>query len=443
MESSLQKRLSINPQQELQKLLGMFQTGEMPLFDAGMTRHFEIAKEKSDAFVNHPTVLGISFGGTNTKIVLASMQNGELLVHHVQAAANPEQVTHLYDYFDQVLLGDPVFAAYLKETPKPVVGISVPTRVIGRIPVHETKVPTIDGLLARNPEQMTDEYDLGKSFAQYLQTRGCNPAILFYQGDGIVAHHGAVALCEMGPQDRSTLMVCGTGMATGDEEAYIQAGIARMLDVGDEALFPAAATEEYQYHYATAGKGLFNLMERAIRIRAGEPGSLLGQYDLAPFFANNHHSRTVGQLWESTLPGQPVQPMAEAVRQAVLPQAFAELQTLATWIMERCIQSMANITLATVAKMGRASGGNGHIIFFEGSIATAPNNNKLLRHWVAKLAAEESIYAPFGMQAPLPPNMDARLRAVHAAGDVTPEQLAQIDLTAIGAATMAMCEDLI
>ncbi len=441
ISSSLEKRLSIDPEVELQKLLSMFQTGEMPVFNAGMARHFEIAKAKPDEFINHPPVLGISFGGTNTKIILASMKGGEMMIHRVSAATNPAKPIHVYDFFDEVLMGDPVFLQYLK-SPSPVVGISVPTRVLGKIPFHETKVPTIDGLLARNESMMTDEYDLSKSFAKYLSQRGLSPAVLFYQGDGIVAHHGAVSLSEMGVDDRSVLFVCGTGMATGDEEAYIQAGIARMLNNGDEVLYPASATENYQYHYATAGKGIFSLMERAIRIRAAEAGSSLGAYDLAPYFANNHGSRTVGEIWWSSFEGQRAEGVAGKIQALVSPESYQELQALAGWIMTRCVYSMANTAVATIAKMGRAPSGKGHIVFFEGSIANARFAHDLLKEQIADLVNKEALFTPFGLEAPLMPNMAATYRSVLPVDGVSERDIKDVDLTVIGAATMAMAQNI-
>jgi hypothetical protein len=440
MNSSLEKRLSIVPEEEFKKLLGMFASRSMSEFNAGMTEHFRIAKEKGSNFSNHPPALGISVGGTNTKIMLASMREGNLILHHATAEINPPEKIHVYDFFDRVLLGDPVFRDYLKNSPHPVVGISVPTRILGKIPFHETKVPTIDGLLARDESQMTDEYDLSKSFAGYLQMNHLPEAVLFYQADGIVAHHGAVSLCDMDVDDRSTLFVCGTGMATGDEEAYIQMGIVRMLDVGDEELFPMEKTENYQYHYATAGKGIFSLMGRAIQIRAAEAGSSLGDYNLAPFFSNNQATRTVGLIWASSLGAEAVGE-ARKIKETVSPKAFRELEYLAGWIMNRCVHSMANTAVSTIAKMGRAPSGRGHIVFFEGSIANDTYAHPLLRQEIIRLVGSKELYRAFGLEQPLLPNMDAKYRSVQVADGKVKDEIKKIDLTAIGAATMAMAEN--
>ncbi|GHT71206.1 hypothetical protein FACS1894110_23910 [Spirochaetia bacterium] len=442
MNSTLKERLSIVPEEELGKFLAMFKEGRMPEFNAGMTSHFRIAKEKSEKFSNHPKALGISVGGTNAKLILASMQKGSMVVHHVSAAMNPPEKIHVYDFFNKVLLGDPVFAEYLKNTPRPVVGISVPTRVLGGIPFHETKVPTIDGLMARNQAQMTDEYNLSKSFARYLKMNGLGEASLFYQADGIVAHHGAVARCDMAVDDRSTLFVCGTGMATGDEEAYIQNGIIPML-TGDEELFPAAATENHQIHYATAGKGIFGLMMRAIRIRAVEGGSALKGYEgtLEPFFKGNPATRTVGLIWATSL-GAPARDDAKKIKDILSPEAYREMETLAGWIMDRCVQSMATTTLATIAKMGRAPSGRGHIIFFEGSIANDAFAHPRLKAEIKRLTEKTGIYLSRGLEQPLLPEMDISYRPVLAGEGISPDDMAKVDLTALGAASMAMAENL-
>lgn len=441
MHSNLKERLSIVPEAELTKLIGMFKARSMPEYHAGMTDHFRIAKEKTGAFADHPKVLGISFGGTNTKLMLASMKNGDLTLHHAVAEENPREKVHVFKFFDRILLKNPIFYDYLKKTAVPIVGISVPTRVLDKIPFHETKVPTIDGLLARNKSQMTDEYDLSKSFARYLKKNNLPDAVLFYQADGIVAHHGAVSLCDMGVNDRSTLIVCGTGMATGDEESYIQAGIVRMLGTEDEELFPANETENYQYHYATAGKGIYSLMRRAVQIRSKEAESTLKKYDVTPFFANNHGTKTVGDIWASYLGKEPVDD-AKKLKDMLTPEAFRELEHLSHWIMKRCTESIAVTTVSTIAKMGIAPSRRGHHIFFEGSIANDTCVNPFLKKEIQRLIGLEEIYQSFDLEKPLLPNMDVKYRPVNPVDKNAEDELKNTDLTVIGAVTMAMAENI-
>lgn len=67
--------------EELAKFISLFQKGEMPASESGMERHFELAKEKPNAFYNHGVVLALSFGGTNTKVMLASMKDEQIMVN--------------------------------------------------------------------------------------------------------------------------------------------------------------------------------------------------------------------------------------------------------------------------------------------------------------------------------------------------------------------------
>ena len=442
METSLQKRLSIDQKEELHKLLGLYMTGNMPVYNADMKDHFKIAKKKDDAFINHPMVLGISFGGTNTKVILASMKKAEMLVHHISTVQNPKKSMHLFQFLDIILFSDKIFSDYLMNTPHPIVGISVPTRVIGKIPIHETKIPTIEGLLARNESMPNNDYNLHTNFNSYLNNKKLPEAILFYQGDGIVAHHGAVSMCDIGVNDRSTLFVCGTGMATGDEEAYIQIGIAKMLDVGDEELYPADKTENYQYHYATAGKGIYGLMDRAIKIRAAEPGSALQGYDLSTYFSDNHGTRTVSLIWRSSLCGFNAENEALKLRDYLTPEAYFELQCIAGFIMNRCIQSMANATVSTIAKMGRAPSGNGHFIFFEGSIANDVCVYPKLTSLINKIISDKNNFVSFNIEAPIMPKMDIKMHNILPCNGVLSDDMTKVDLTVIGAATIAMTENL-
>ena len=77
----LRRRILPDTDEELAKFISLFQKGEMPASESGMERHFELAKEKPNAFYNHGVVLALSFGGTNTKVMLASMKDGQIMVN--------------------------------------------------------------------------------------------------------------------------------------------------------------------------------------------------------------------------------------------------------------------------------------------------------------------------------------------------------------------------
>jgi hypothetical protein len=189
---------------------------------------------------------------------------------------------------------------------------------------------------------------------------------------------------------------------------------------------------------------MFSLMRRAIEIRAKEAGSKLGEYDLAHFFANNHGTKTVGDIWASSLGAELEVKLAgdaKKIKELLTPEAFSELQCIAAWIMKRCVQSMAITTIATIAKMGKAPSGKGHIIFFEGSIANAKYANPLLKKEIERLSGLKEIYQSFGYEQPLLPNMEAAYRPVKVFDKNRESEMKNIDLTLIGAVSMAMAEN--
>lgn len=108
----LRRRILPDTDEELAKFISLFQKGEMPASESGMERHFELAKEKPNAFCNHGVVLALSFGGTNTKVMLASMKDGQIMVNYVHAEENPEQHTKFYDYLDKLLLKNSIISNF-------------------------------------------------------------------------------------------------------------------------------------------------------------------------------------------------------------------------------------------------------------------------------------------------------------------------------------------
>ena len=77
---TLIQRLAFDRDAELIRLIELFREGRAPVFSSGMKPHFRIAKQKPDGFRNHKSVLGISLGGTNLKLMIASMVDGRLWV---------------------------------------------------------------------------------------------------------------------------------------------------------------------------------------------------------------------------------------------------------------------------------------------------------------------------------------------------------------------------
>jgi hypothetical protein len=236
------------------------------------------------------------------------------------------------------------------------------------------------------------------------------------------------------------LLICGTGLATGDEQNYVQMGIAEIL-AADDALYPPSETENRQLHYAVAGKGLFGLMRRAVELRAAGVGSAVAGLDIGRHFASGDDSRTVIEIWSSGLGNGALTRTLQArlgVRSAA---AMRELQEIAGWIMRRAVSSIANTALATIVKMGRAGNGRGHLLFFEGGIATHPDVLPRVKGEIAERAGRASIYAATGSEAPLVPRMECELKPLAAGPGVSSAELAEVDISLIGAVTSMMAEE--
>ena len=101
--NQIRDRMWLNPDEVLRDLLERFANNTIPETNSHMEHHFRTAKKKPEAFRNHEKVLAISFGGSNTKVMLASVRDGSLQVYHVYASPNPEKHILFYDYMDRLL----------------------------------------------------------------------------------------------------------------------------------------------------------------------------------------------------------------------------------------------------------------------------------------------------------------------------------------------------
>lgn len=439
MEKTLLQRLETDMDSELIKLVGLFKKNKAPVFNAFMKDHFKIAKSKPEAFVNHPPVLAISLGGTNLKLMIAGMDNGSMMVEYVRAMQIPSSPVDFYEFFDDILIRDEYIRNYLSSNENTCVGFSFPMAILDGIPYHPTKVPNLNGVIVRDLKDLSQDYNFKKKFDIYMKDHGFHPAKLFYQSDGIIAHHGAVALCDTELDAGTALIICGTGMATGDEENYIQMGIARMLDY-DEELYPAAETEDCQYHYALAGKGLFGLMRRCILIKSREPGSQLAGHDTSEFFVDAQGSKTTVQIWESSLPGEKPEEAAKEIHDRVGTDAYAEMQEIAGKIVERCIGSIANSVIATIVKMGPALNGKGHLVFFEGSIVANKHILPRVKEEILHRIGQAGLYGRMGVPRPFVPDMERTMKPLKACKGLPESVLSDVDITLVGTASSVMAE---
>lgn len=441
-KSAVLGMLEFDPERDLAKLLDAFKQRSFPRIPTGLDEHFAVARRKPEEMRNHDTVLAVSIGGSNTKVLLGAMKDGRVVVERVKTRPNPVDETHLYDYFDDLLLSDGKISGYLRNHGRAWMGISLAVGIDDGVPWHPTKIPGIVGLVSRNVERDRDTHHFGRNLEAYFDRRGIPCPSYIYQGDGPIAHLGAVAMTEVADDDRTILLVCGNGLATSDEGNFVLCSLSKLVEEVP-GLYTLSEMEGGQYQYLIAGKGLFGVMKRAAQLRASEPGSALAGCDIAAFFATDHDSRRVAAIWETTLPDGRLKPEAQDVLDALGAEAYSELQELAKPIMKRGIAVLGNCILATIAEMGRAESGTGHKVFLEGSVALNPPTLKGMREYVARMSGNKAPFEHFGMEPPLQPEFLPDVRKLDRAPGAAPDEIARVDITMIGALAMALAEDTI
>ena len=435
---NLRKRLIPDTYAELDYFLDLFKKGEIPGSYSAMEHHFAVAKKKPADFLNHKPVLALSFGGSNTKVMIASMRNGYLQAEYVRAQSNPEKQTAFYDYLDEIILRDPKVDRYLRETPQPEIGVSIPMLLRDDCPIHPTKIPTIDGFIARGPEEVGPALAFRDNFFRYMKSRGYTEDYrIFYQSDGIVAHHGAVSMSDAALEDKTVLCVCGTGMATGDEKHYLPIALVCNLPEDDQ-LFPPEETENRQLHYAIAGKGLFSLMRRTIETKVSLGGSALEGKNLRPFFETAKDTRNVFEICQCAMGLPYTDSRVEAIREAAGEEGFTELEELSRIIVQRVCETLANTVLATFISMGALGETGSHVVYLEGSIARNPAVKAgMLKNMHQKIA--QRTFCDFeGNKIEFRLVEDPPLRPVQAVNDTV--RPSDVDTTLMGTASMIMAE---
>jgi hypothetical protein len=441
MARSVEERLGYDADDELFRLLEAFRKREIILWDAGLDGHFRVARAKPRDFLNHSSVLLLSIGGTNAKMLLGAMRDGTVLVERAKAVPNPAESTDFFDFLDRLFLEEPVVRDYLRHHPDPWLGLSIAVGIDQGTPCHPTKIPTLRGLVARDIETERETHHLGNNLKKWFMARGLRDIPTVYQGDGIIAHLGGVAMTPLDAADKSVLMVCGSGLATADEKHFVLCATRRLVE-GDPDLFPPDEMEGGQYQYLIAGKGLFGMMRRAVEFKRREPGSALAPHDLACFFSGPEDTRRVIEIWESGLAGGVEQAAAREVRAAVDDKAWEELLRLSDCVVGRGISVLANCALATIAWMGRSGSGRGHRLFAEGSVLLNPRVLPRVREEIRR-RRESPRFREAGFEPPLEPEFLDDVRRLEAAPGVSREEANRVDLTLVGAMAMTVAESLL
>lgn len=435
----LQKRLIPDLDQELEDFICRFKENRIPSTYSAMEKHFQIAKRKPSSFTGHKRALAISMGGSNTKIMLASMKQGLMYVDYVRAMENPRDKVDYKDFFDDLLLKDQVVCDYLRNDPCPEIGISIPMVLKEDCPMHATKLPFLEGMIARSPDEIRENLSFSRNFKEYMASRPFSSNYrFFYQSDGIVAHHGAVSLSDVAIEDKTILCICGTGMANGDERHYLPMLLIKNLP-DDEELYPAEETENHELQYAVAGKGIHSVMKNALKTIVKLGNSSLDGKHLETFFKDSRDSRKVFELYQHAEDPGYTSPYILPILEAAGAEGEEELLEITKMIVHRVCGTLSNCIFSTMLSMNAPQKGGVFRIFMEGSIARNPCVKRMVFEKLHERIEEKH------------PGLDGRvmetelvedpdLKPLQKTGSCTEEEIRSVDTTLVGTVSMVMAE---
>jgi len=423
----IQRRFCYDPDDDLQQLWTCYQRGRFAILETGLTPHFAVAKARPAVFQDHDPVLAISVGGSNHKCLLASRRGGTVQVSHCRAGKNPAQPRPWQDWLQDLLFAHPDTAAYLRHSECPVIGVALPVALIDGVPFHPSKVPTITDFICRDMAQCQKQAAFHNRLQTWLQQNGVQRARILVASDGVLAHHGALSLSDAASTEATQLLVCGTGLATSDERAFVVTGQAPIL--ADDELWPPAQTDRCQYQFTIAGKGVYGGFGRAVAWAKGQ-GLGLDSFDSTAWLSNPHDSKLVFDLWASTLPEAGPQAGLAELQKTCSAVDLALLQSLAAAMIPRGIDCLAHSVLVTLLRQG----GEGVRLFLEGSIARDPLIIPRIQQRLQAIRANVTWFKAIGQSVPTMPRIDLQpsCEPVMAVG------CDRWDYSAIGTATICM-----
>ena len=435
----LKKRIIPDMDTELAHLIECFQNNQIPSCYANMDEAIAVAKSKDSLFDNDRLVLGVSIGGSNTKLILMRCKDKQFCVEYIASRKNPTDSTTLYEYLDLLLKNDSKIRDYLTNNSNPCIGFSIPMRIIEGVIYHPTKLAFLSTGIGRKESDIKSEMDFKKLFAEHMKSRGFSTNYnLVYQPDGWVAHHGAISLClDIKPGDKSVLLVTGTGSATSDEAAYIVPALIQGL-ADDEELFPLAKTENRQFMYAISGKGLFLIMKQALLLQEADSSSSLYGYELSSMFSSADDSYIVGKLAEVHHGFSEDSDIIEQIKSSVSSEAFSEACQIADFIITRSALSQANTVLATLSFAPAPKPGKNTFVFFEGSIATNIVVLPKIKERINTMAARSEFFTSLSAKPIVKPCMEVNYMSLHGNNEQAVPMLSQADLSLVGSATMVI-----
>lgn len=434
----LEDRLLAPPGRDVEDLLAAYRSGEVPRISADLRAACRVARARPDTFRNSGPVLALSVGGSNSAAMLCENTGDRLVVHAAVRRPNPAATRPWREFVGELLAERPALLAYLRTAARPRVGVTLAVPFVEGVPRHPSKMPTLEGLVARSSSDTRASHHAPTNIAALLASLGARPPLVVCEGDAPTAHLGGLAACRVENTAPSLLFVCGTGMACADDCEFILPGMHRMLQARDPELYPADETEDGQFQYLCAGKGVYRILRRALVLAASRPNSPLAAAPPPDWLREAADTRLVYQIWQYTLPGRagtPPPPRLAAIRSSYAPAAWRAVESLATAIAREAVRAMSAAILATLAVRSDCAM-RPVTVFVEGGIARDRDI------FAALEAALEADHARLLQAAPTacPERIVWRLEpdtpAEGAADDV-----ACVDLTLRGAAALAMTAD--
>ena len=416
----------------LQRLHKAFCEGLIRCAPANLIEPCRIARACTPEWADHPPVLAISVGGSNSAAMLASNKAGHLQVIEAVRLPNPYQPEAWHDFLDRLVLGSSAMAAYLREAEAPVVGVSVAVPFIDGVPEHPSKIDTITGLVCRDAARDGAQYHFPTNFNKWTRARGLKQARVFCEGDAPVAHLGGLAAGNLKAEDPTLLLVCGTGLACADDRQFILPSMFPLLRELDHELFPDAITENGQFQYLCAGKGIYRVFRRVLELRAAEPGSPLNDAPDIDWLQIPAHSRRVYDLWSCERNGVAMTNDLAGIREMYAPSAWDEILYLAGMVGDQAVGAMAAAVTASL-RLHPEFAGRTVKVFCEGSIA---RDERVFPAICAKAAELLRTHRPWGNDLP-GAQIEWQLQPARPASGPA-RALAAIDQTLHGAAAMAM-----
>jgi hypothetical protein len=440
---SLYERLVYDGSADFLQLAREYLRNDNEDYDRHIREHFDLVLNKDPRYMDHAPVLAFSVGGSNTKLMIAETKNGFIHVNHIKAVKNPSKEIHFYNYLDELLLQDEAVKTYLTKTDKTVMSITLPV-MIGEdgIPKHPKKIPAIRGMLARNESEMIPEMKLDNNIARYFKSRNIPMPVFYYQTDPVIAHLGGISQIEVNPEERTFLLVCGTGMAAADDNT--SRVLSRIpIENFDRELYPEDQEEWCLYQCRCSGMFLHGVMRRAVQIREGEKGSLLKGTEAWNYFVSPDDSELVCRIWESIFDPEINHPKLEEIRASLSPGAFSEMQIIASLIMHRAHGALANVILATACKINEREGFSPYHVIFEGSVALNQRSLPLIFQEVYARLRKPELFHQLGVAVPILDMFFRKKRPVHFELSISGAQLKKIEISLIGTAVAAITNDIL